>query len=557
MIILLLAFLVRVISVGKFPAGFNADEASLGYDAYSILTTGRDQWGSYLPLVLKSFGDYKPPLYAYLTVPSVAVFGLNVFAVRLPNVIAGTLAVFAVYLLVGELIKFLKYSDDKLVKWLPIVAGLLLAINPWAVMMSRGAFEANLITFFLPMGVCFFLKRVTEPKFFIWSAVLLGLNLFTYHSAKLITPLVLAGLIIIFRKQLMSAGLRKLSVPLFILIVFFGALLVTFKIGGGSRITERSIAQGALIEGFDRRMEAISAGMNPRLAKVLHNKYTVTAGRFKSNYFQYFSTKFLIENGAGEGSYGMVPGIGAIYILEFLMLIGIIPFILIEQKSGKFIYAILIWLAITPLSGALASGVGYSGNRAEGMLPVLQIVAAFGLLGWISLLKNANLFLPKIIGGVIAAALVFEFSGFAKSYYKVPETPVLQQMLYGNLEVASWLRQNALGRKVLISRSVSEPQIFIAFESKWDPADYQKYTKSWNFDESGVTWVDQLPTYSLGNYTIKSIDWKTDINPGYLIVARSGEVKSGHVPVKTFVYPDGTPAVSVIDTDQKLYAKTN
>ena len=176
--ILALAFLLRFVSVADFPVGLNADEASFGYDAYSILKTGRDQWGNSFPIVLKSFGDYKSPVYAYLTIPSVALLGLNVFATRLPNVIVGTLAVLAVYLLVFEIRNLLKIKNYKL----EIIASVLLAINPWSIMMSRGAFEANLITFFLPMGIYFFLKGLKENKFFVWSAIFLGLNLFTYLS---------------------------------------------------------------------------------------------------------------------------------------------------------------------------------------------------------------------------------------------------------------------------------------------------------------------------------------------------------------------------------------
>src|SRR3990172_3583067 len=97
-IILLLAFLLRVLWLDKYPVGFNADEASHGYDAYSLLKTGRDQWGSTLPLVFKSFGDYKSPVYSYFTVPSFALLGLNKLAVRLPNAILGSMAIVAVWL---------------------------------------------------------------------------------------------------------------------------------------------------------------------------------------------------------------------------------------------------------------------------------------------------------------------------------------------------------------------------------------------------------------------------------------------------------------------------
>jgi 4-amino-4-deoxy-L-arabinose transferase-like glycosyltransferase len=102
-LVFLLGFILRIVNISSRPVGFTPDEASFGYDAYSILKTGKDQWGKPFPLVLRSFGDSKLPLYTYLTIPSVFLFGLNEFAVRLPNAIIGSLAVIIVYLLVKEL----------------------------------------------------------------------------------------------------------------------------------------------------------------------------------------------------------------------------------------------------------------------------------------------------------------------------------------------------------------------------------------------------------------------------------------------------------------------
>ena len=187
-LILVVAFVLRVTWLDKYPAGFTPDEASFGYDAYSILKTGNDQWGHTLPIVLESFGDFKSPLYAYLTIPSVAIFGLSKFAVRLPNALLGTLAVLVVYLLTKELFK-----DKKLA----VVAALMLAISPWHIMLSRGAFEANLTTFFLPLGILLFLKER-----YTLSAIILGLNLFTYHSAKLVTPLIVGFMVFLYRDRL-------------------------------------------------------------------------------------------------------------------------------------------------------------------------------------------------------------------------------------------------------------------------------------------------------------------------------------------------------------------
>src|SRR5260221_7234695 len=221
--IILLGFVLRVVDLANHPAGFTPDEASFGYDAYSILKTGKDQWGQTLPLVFKSFGDDKLPLYVYLTVPSVAVFGLNETAVRLPNAVLGTLAIVVVYFLVYELFKERK---------LALLSAFLLAISPWHIMLSRGAFEANLTTFFLPLGILLFLKGLKNSKYLVLSVIVFGFNLFTYHAARILTPLIVGFLVYIYQKELRDSKKLNLWIVCFIglsVISLFGYLT------GGSR----------------------------------------------------------------------------------------------------------------------------------------------------------------------------------------------------------------------------------------------------------------------------------------------------------------------------------
>lgn len=527
--------MIRFISLANFPSGFNADEASFGYDAYSILHTGHDQWGGFLPIVLKSFGDYKAPVYSYLAIPSIAAFGLNVFSTRLPNVLVGSLAVLTVYLLVRKLSKS---------EILGNLAAVLLAFNPWSVMISRGAVEANLIVLFLPLGIYLFLI-----KKYSWSALVFGIGMFTYHSAKVITPVVVLGLLAIYKDDLVKIGFKKIIPAALIFTLFLLGMIYTFKVGGGARISERSITDGALEQGFQERMAAISKGEGSFLSKLLHNKYQVIAVRFVDNYLQYSSPKFLFENGAGDGSYAMIPGIGIIYVFEGLLFVGILPFILLDKKHRNIILGLFLWLLLSPIPSALASGVGYSGNRASAMMPVVQILEAFGGMGWYLLLKRFN---RKVFFGLTAAfavLMIFEIVGFTKAYFKLPSNTVLRQMDYGNLEVMAWLAQNSNGKNIILSRSLSEPQIFVAFADRWNPKDYQLSTKNWNVE----TWVDQIPEYKLGQYTIESVNWKNSINS--LVVVRADELPNNQNPTKTFYLPDGTPNIYIVDTSQKTYAK--
>src|SRR3989344_3343084 len=101
--ILILAAILRIWQLGSLPPSLTPDEVALGYNAYSILKTGRDEYGKLLPVVFKSFGDFKPGLYVYWTVPFVAIFGLNEFGTRIPSAVAGIISVYLLYLVLQKL----------------------------------------------------------------------------------------------------------------------------------------------------------------------------------------------------------------------------------------------------------------------------------------------------------------------------------------------------------------------------------------------------------------------------------------------------------------------
>lgn len=479
--ILVLSATFRLIGLSNYPVGFTPDEASFGYDAYSLLKTGRDQWGNTLPLVLKSFGDYKAPVYAYLTVPSVFLFGLNKFAVRLPNAILGTVAVYVVYLLTLELSKRLKMKNS-----LATAVAILLAISPWHIMMSRGAFEANLITFFIPLGIYLFLKE----KYYL-SMIIFGINLFTYHSAKLISPVLVILLLIFFKDKLTKKIVKPLIVFAFILII----MVYTITLGAGARIAERSITQGALEDGARVKIALVQKGMNPVLARLLHNKYQVVVSRLINNYSQYFSPKYLIFNGPAETTYGMIKGFG---VLSYLEIFGLILFIINFKKfkDNKLIYLLILWLLISPLPASLSTGVGYAGNRAVSMIPVLQIMAGLGIYKLLENYKNSK----YIVGAIMVAGFVI----FLQKYLIESPTNSARGMLSGNLEKASEIIINSESfDEVVVSKTLSEPHIYIAFVAKIDPNSFQKETRNWKFEELGVNWVDQMPEYRLGKFVFK------------------------------------------------------
>src|SRR3989338_1471424 len=186
--------------LGQTPPSLDWDETAHGYNAYSILKTGKDEYGYKSPLSFRSFDDYKPPIYTYLVVPSVAVFGLTDFAIRFPSATLGVLAVLFTYLMVYELFKN---------KVIALLSALFLAISPWHLQFSRVAFETNSATFWSVLATWAFLRGIAsgELKRTLWlslSAIAFGANLFIYHNARVFIPIFSIILFLLFKDKLLQ-----------------------------------------------------------------------------------------------------------------------------------------------------------------------------------------------------------------------------------------------------------------------------------------------------------------------------------------------------------------
>ena len=544
-LILIIAFLLRFYSISTIPSGFTPDEASFGYDAYSILKTGKDQWGHPFPMVLESFGDYKSPVYAYLSIPFVWILGLTKLAVRLPNALLGTLAVLATYLLTLEIFK--KIESERLnVQFPAITAAFLLAISPWHIMMSRGAFEANLTTFFLPLSLYFFIRGLKNSKYFIFASIIAGINIFTYHSAKLITPLIFIFAIVIFRKEIFKNINIYYYISGFVILLFSVLFLVSMRSGSATRIYNVSIFKSSLMEAFSDRSKAINSGMDPVSARVIFNKYQAGFRHFMVNYISYFSPQYYFSQGPAEATYGMIPGRGVIYWFEFPLILSFVVF-LIKNKPSKYLSVILFWFFVSPVPAAMSQGPGFAANRAVIQIPSLQILMAAGFVYLYSFVSKLKIGRLLKIGYLGFASIIFAY--FLIDYFLLSSQKVSSEMLYGRLEASLWLNDHADGRSVIVSKSLSEPHIYIAFADKFDPDIYQKSASDWKYKELGLGWVDQIGTYRLGNYTFSSIDIpKYKKEKDILLVGKPDEFPEYVNPKEVIKYPDGKPAIYVVET---------
>src|SRR3989344_9298265 len=215
-VIVILGFLLRVIGLNKYPPAVSWDEISHGYNAYSILRTGRDEWGVLFPLSnFRAYGDYPLVLNMYFMIPTIFIMGLNEISIRLPGAILGTLTIVAAHFLVYGLTKSKKIS---------LLTSFLVAFEPWNWFLNRFAAQTNLSIFFLTASAAAFFNREKNKFLLPLSALFLGLTLFSYHTTRIISPLILLACIFVCRGKIwdvLGHDLRIKIRSIFILLFFF------------------------------------------------------------------------------------------------------------------------------------------------------------------------------------------------------------------------------------------------------------------------------------------------------------------------------------------------
>ena len=546
------ALLLRVVGISSFPVGFTQDEAGLGYDAYSLLLTGKDQWGKSLPLVLRSFGDFKMPLYSYLAIPSVYLLGLNEFSVRLPNAILGSLAVLTTFLMVSKITKR---------KELGLLSALFLAVSPWHIGLSRGAFEANLTTFFIPLGVWAFVTAIEKPRFMVLAAISFGLNLFSYHSARLFTPVLILVLVGSYLKELKQIGakvqgiiLSKYKWGLLVFSVFLAAAIFTMFTGGAKRGLDITIISPTdnWTAVADRRYEATLQGFPAFYARIFSNKVSYVFETFSKNYLSYFSSSFLFSEGAGEWSYGLIPGRGVLYVFEVIFVLAAI-FSFAKKEGFNKMGLFLLWILISPIAAALTKGPGFAANRVAVMIPAIQVTSVWGGVYLYEKLKGryGNGLAKGFAWGVLII-LLGSLAGFLEDYRYHAPLRASKAMQYGMKDIMATINSiegNYEG--VVLSRTLSVPNIWAQFYMQVDPSEVQDASRVWlRYEKLGIKYLDQLNEYSMAEFTFGDIVISDLKGMNYLVVGRPEEFPSHVAPLATFTYLDGAPSYILVDANE-------
>jgi hypothetical protein len=413
-LIFFIALIIRFSKLSEIPHGFFCDEAALGFNAYKILTTGKDENGITLPFYILSFGDYRNPVSIYAMIPAITILGLNEFSVRATPAFLGSITVIFLFLFLKEVF----WKSPPIIQTITSLgSALFLAISPWHIQFSRVGFEVTFQPFFLILSLFLLFRflrinesqkkkntRACAKRSLILSAVLLAITFYTYLPIQLVLIPFIGIILLIYKKNFFFKIIRNWTF-LFLLIFFASFIPLVFGIVKGQALTHfvsvSPLANHANIKNFAKPMI--------------------------KTYFSHFSFDFLF----GKGDIDMpghfitrhsVRGIGELYLFQLpLLLVGLFSLIF---RHRRIFFFILIWLGLYPIGSTVVGEGPFAHRSIFGVIP-FQILSGFGLaviseqIGRLKLRPpKLKIFLKMAYWGTVSVIILVSLNGYLFKYFK-------------------------------------------------------------------------------------------------------------------------------------------
>lgn len=465
--IVVLAFVLRFYRLGEVPTGFHQDEVSQAYNSFSILKTGRDRYGQFLPILFRSFGSYQPPIYTYITPIPIYFFGTTIFAARSTSALFGVLTVVVSYFIVGILVK------KKYKYYLALISAFVVAISPWAIHFSRRVVEGNLGLFFFLLAFYFLLKSLDKINYFMVSCFVLGISTHAYYSERLLAVVFLPVFLLFFKKYF----LKYKKQVIYGLLVFGVVLLPHFV----------TVFSGAFAARFDQ------VGSSGDSSYVLE---------FIKHFISYFSPKYLFGD-AGSGLARVSPGLGVFYNWFFpLFLVGLYFFKKIVDKKFIKLLGVLLIISLIPVS---MTGDVFYPLRALEFLWLMGLVVSIGFFEVGSRIKKKSI---KWI--VFLALVVYSLGSFYVSYFVLFQHETTENV--GNTYIDLSNKLDEYGEYKIILDSTRDPAagLRLAYFREYDSKKLHLLLRNQMESSYYNIFVNNNETYIVDNIESRPINWKED-----------------------------------------------
>ena len=520
-VILVIGFLLRFIFLSTNPPAMHADEADTGYTALTLIETGMDTYGNAWPLHFQDpVNNYRPPLSTYSVIPFVLLFGLNPVTERFPSVVFGTLLILCVYFLAKKLL----LRDD-----VAIIAAFLTAINPWSIHLSRTGLEVQLSCLLVASGILFFELSKERKYFLIISSVAFSLSLFSYHPAKIVTPLIL---LVLFLSNFKRIFAMKIFMAVSILLFAVSCSVVAYLAlngEGASEFHNVSIfnnARAKRIVDIQRTNSLVPLS----ISGIFSNKATYYIREFTNIYINPLSLNYLFVNGENNLDKG-IGNYGQYHLFELpAFIVGLFA---LWRKHRKALFLLAGWMALGLIPGAITMNGNYAYRDVNALVPPL-LISAFGFFFFFSHFKRQT---PVIVSFFTISLILFAY--FFYNYYF--SYPIYSRDWWGYSQKEA-LYYAAKKDSPVIIHGGPDWAILYAFYNREKNEKFQSaYIKSVQLNEGYIN----LDNLYIGNLIEEKgdLDYLKTLPQEALVIVPGGHIEAE--PIVRFMAADGGTNLSV------------
>jgi 4-amino-4-deoxy-L-arabinose transferase-like glycosyltransferase len=530
-IITLIGGFLRFYQLGSIPNGLYQDETAIGYNAYSISETGKDEHGRSYPLYFESFGDQKLPVYIYATVIAQQIFGVNAFSTRFMSALTGTLSIFFIF--------FLVYLVTKR-KNIALLTSIILALNPWHIHYSRATFEVSIVLLCYITGIISLLLFFEQKKkgFFVLATLLFILSMYSYNLTRLLSPVLFGSLLVLFYKKRTSLKHKEILVACILGGVAILPLIITLFTAGGA-----SSASGTLIHSSAQvqapLLEFKSYFIDYPLLSKIFNIPLLTLWKYLMNIAGYLSIPFYFVYGSSHGNHGIgTQGLFYLFELPFFLL----SFFAAWKLWGKRSLFILLPAIATILVCALTRDIPHATRSYPLLLSMPLLIAAGYIVAYAWTKKQRSLIRYPSFGIFIVVA-VFGILYFFASYFIRFPIAYAHAWRAADRDIGAYLKEHENEySSIIIDTDAGLMYTSILFYTLFPPGEFQQTVQRSEPDSEGFTTVN-----SFGKYRYKSVDWEHDTkNPHTLIITGTDIKGNPTLPVyQTFMYPRRPVVISL------------
>ena len=493
-ILFIVAFSVRAYQISTLPLGIHPDEASWGYNAYSILMSGKDEHGVSYPLVFQAFGDQKLPAYIYLLIPFIKTFGLNSFSVRFPSVIIGSIITLLIFLL----LKQFKFSTT-----ISFIGSLIASTSPWQIILSRvWGYDSNLGLMFFLLGIIFFFLFIRKNRFLFLmaSSIAFGLTWYCYVAYQLISTLILLSLVFIyFRKKL----LINLQGFLFLIIFFtvVSPLAINSFLGQGMGVVRFNQVVSTPNLGMVLEINENRSLCTQKLPKILcylnSNKLISYSTTILYRYIKAFSPTYLFTEGELDDHFIKINNYGLFNLISLpFYLISLVYFFnrFIKKALTKNELFVILGLVISVIPALLVNEP--QRIRLSGVFPFFCLFLAFGITQFYFYCKR--IVKEKIISIIIISSIIINSLSFMVNFLFIHIPKYETEYRTYIVKLMKYLGKQNKNTQIYI-KSIDEGIVLYSFINQINPYYFQRSVIRQSTNNIGFAHATDLENIHLTN----------------------------------------------------------